>query len=120
MRPEAAAWLAKAEEDLADARYLADGGREGAAAFAAQQAAEKALKALLIEREGDFPRVHDLVKLARLLQAPPEVEAAGKRLSPAYVAYRYPDAPADFAPGRGSELLKLAEEVVAWTKQMLS
>jgi HEPN domain-containing protein len=38
-----------------------------AACFHAQQAAEKAIKAVLIEKQVEFPRTHDLERLRRLL-----------------------------------------------------
>lgn len=43
---EARRWLASAREDLAYARHAADGGHHAPACFFAQQAAEKAVKAL--------------------------------------------------------------------------
>jgi HEPN domain-containing protein len=66
-----AAWLADAEADLASARTLSAHRDEGpapfAAAFHAQQAVEKALKALLIWHAIDYPPKHDLGLLAGLL-----------------------------------------------------
>ena len=62
-------WLNRARSNLAQAEqgieipdvYLED------LCFNAQQAAEKALKAVLIEHELEFPYVHDLVKLMETL-----------------------------------------------------
>ena len=45
-RANADRWLAAARDDLDSARYLASGGRHAPACFFAQQAAEKAVKAI--------------------------------------------------------------------------
>lgn len=91
MRPEAARGLASTEEDLGHARYLRDGSRTAPASFFAQQAAEKALKAALIQNAGRFPRVHDLVVLACELKASAEILARCDLLAPACTGARYPD-----------------------------
>jgi len=69
---EARHWLGYAAEDLAAARALAASG-QGAPrqpCWLAQQAAEKAIKALLIHARLDFPRSHDLDMLWNLVPAP--------------------------------------------------
>jgi HEPN domain-containing protein len=70
-RRVAAAWLADAGADLANARSLSAHRDEHtapfAAAFHAQQAVEKALKALLIWHGIDYPPKHDLGLLVGLL-----------------------------------------------------
>lgn len=67
------AWLNDADADLASARSLAAHRDEGtapfAAAFHAQQAAEKAVKALLIWSGLEIPAKHDLSLLVSLLPA---------------------------------------------------
>lgn len=66
---EARRWLGEANEELTVARILADDTRAPAraACFHAHLAAEKAIKALLIERGIVVPRSHDLPGLAQLL-----------------------------------------------------
>ncbi len=112
-------WIAKAEEDLRAARREAavDGcaASFGVAAFLAQQAAEKYLKALLHGRGIYFPRTHDLVELLTLL-TPPEtrLDALGAELeglSACAVAVRYPGASIDEA--EATEAVELAEQVRA-------
>jgi HEPN domain-containing protein len=76
-------WLARARSNL----LLAESGRQQGVfledlCFEAQQAAEKALKAVCIFRKTEFPKTHSLVVLAGLLeqaglQLPPEVWQAG-------------------------------------------
>ena len=72
-RRAAAAWLDDAEADLANARTLSVHRDEHtapfAAAFHAEQAVEKALKALLIWHGIDYPPKHDLGLLVSLLPA---------------------------------------------------
>jgi HEPN domain-containing protein len=64
-----------------------------AASWFAQQAAEKALKALWIEQSGQDPvRTHDLRLLGRSVNAPPHVEQDLTVLFPIFSVTRYPDA----------------------------
>lgn len=57
-------WLTRAQ-DLHAARLLHDGGLPALAAFHAQQAAEKGLKAIVIARGSGIERTHDVERLAR-------------------------------------------------------
>lgn len=61
-------WLATAAEDLALSRHLV-GNRAfpRQASYGAQQAAEKAIKAVLCVVGVPFPKTHDLVQLAALI-----------------------------------------------------
>jgi len=61
--PEPALWLRLADEDLAMARLALDQGIYRQTCFHAQQAVEKALKALLLARQGPYPRTHSLEDL---------------------------------------------------------
>ena len=63
---EALRWLAKAAEDLAAGRLLADEGMRDPAAFHVQQALEKVLKALLVAAAEDLRKTHDLESLAQI------------------------------------------------------
>jgi HEPN domain-containing protein len=61
--------VARAEEDLAACRILADQESQVRAAigFHAQQAAEKLLKAVLTWHQVEFPKTHDLTALLDLV-----------------------------------------------------
>jgi HEPN domain-containing protein len=73
-------WLKKDDSDLANARTcLASGEALDTVCFHAQQAAEKCLKAYLIQRDIDFPFIHNLEKLVELCA---EGEAAFATLKP--------------------------------------
>ncbi|MFP3901359.1 MAG: HEPN domain-containing protein [Acidimicrobiia bacterium] len=94
--PDARQWLAKAQDDLTVAQMVRDSslGVRWAACFHAQQAAEKALKALLVARGIDFPKSHALDVLAGLLEEADQERferSALVELSPWAVAGRYPE-----------------------------
>lgn len=100
-------WWRYANEDLLSAKKLAEEGSSSRwVCVMAQQAAEKAIKALLVNRAIDFPRTHDVLRLLQLL---PQGLAMGvnaeglDRLSAWAVAGRYPvdvrDATRDDAQG---------------------
>lgn len=61
--------LVKARADLSAARLLAGHAEQddGVVGFHAQQACEKALKAVIAIREVEIPRIHDLEALVELL-----------------------------------------------------
>ncbi|MGK2886649.1 MAG: HEPN domain-containing protein [Rhodococcus sp. (in: high G+C Gram-positive bacteria)] len=102
----ARSWIEKADDDLAIAKLVlnSDIGVEWAACFHAQQAAEKAVKAVLVHRGIDFPKSHRLDLLAGLLPASNDVGFdidALTDLAPWAVAGRYPE---DIENGWGSRL----------------
>src|SRR5271166_3929090 len=61
-------WLNRARSNLALAGKVAPDVYLEDLCFDAQQAAEKAIKAVLIHRGVTFPYVHDLTRLLRLLE----------------------------------------------------
>lgn len=88
-------WLKHAQSDLRLARLAMNTEvLSEQVCFHAQQAAEKALKALLLSQCVDFPFTHDLAQLLEVLQsagiaAPAEVRDADS-LTPHAVQARYP------------------------------
>jgi HEPN domain-containing protein len=116
-------WLNRARSNLMVARtegpdiYLED------LCFNAQQAAEKAIKALLIRHGVEFPYVHDLAELLTSLEGAgqeiPESIRQAERLTRFAVFTRYPG----FAPPTSreeyQEALALAEAVVRWAEERL-
>ena len=89
-------WLEKANGDYSTSNHLLSSGDAylEAAAFHAQQAAEKYLKALLVWYQIEFPKTHDLSLLISLAssRSPELVESlsAVQLLTPYGVEYRYP------------------------------
>lgn len=92
-------WFAQAARDLDQARDCERGGRHEWACFAAQQAAEKAVKALHLAR-GQEAWGHVIARLLREL--PVEVPALlidkGRVLDNFYIATRYANGHAEGAP----------------------
>ena len=78
-------WLSKARTDLVLATVVLERDREGlegwAAAFHAQQAAEKALKAVLVARGEDPPRIHNLRALVAILPSDLRLSASADDLA---------------------------------------
>jgi HEPN domain-containing protein len=104
MRPETAAWVAKAEADYISA------GRElrarkcpnyDLACFLAQQSGEKYLKARLVEAGVAFPKIHSLTALLHLAlpveQSWTDLKPDAAQLSVYALEFRYPGKSADKA-----------------------
>ena len=92
MRVETGRWLRYADDELETARVTLAGGRWGATSFHAQQAVEKALKALWLEQKSaEPPRVHDLVHLAEEVSLPSQWNEELDALSRVYIVARYPE-----------------------------
>jgi HEPN domain-containing protein len=96
-------WFEQSLRDQAHARHALDDEDYEWAAFAAQQAAEKALKALLMARGGE-PWGHLVTALAEALSgessAATVVLDAARRLDKHYIPARYPNGFAAGYPGR--------------------
>jgi HEPN domain-containing protein len=67
MKDETLTWLSYADENLDVAGLALDHGHLNACLQNAQQAVEKYLKAVIVEREADFRRTHSIRELAALL-----------------------------------------------------
>lgn len=96
-------WRDEANRALAGARVQTDAGLHNWACFAAEQAAQLAVKALL-HGLGRGPWGHDLVRLAGDTVAAgvtirAEIADACRRLSRHYIPARYPDAHPSGPPG---------------------
>lgn len=116
-------WLNRARSNLERARadvrlpgvYLED------LCFDAQQAAEKAIKALLIARRGHAPHIHDLRRLLELLEDCGEAipqEIRGAELLTRYAAVtRYPGVTEPVAESDYHQAVAVATAVVKWAEQ---
>lgn len=87
-------WLEFAQYDLKSALWQLKGEIYTSACFAAQQAAEKALKALILSRGTVAPKVHSLDRLLSILRRLKVVVAFIERealdLDKYYITTRYP------------------------------
>ena len=116
-------WLRHANSDLALARLtpppcvLLEN-----LCFHAQQAAEKALKAVLVFRSVSFPRTHSIRMILDLLAqhvvVPEEIQySAG--LTDYAVTARYPGVPEAVDTEEYEEAVRMAEAVVSWAERLI-
>jgi HEPN domain-containing protein len=115
---EALRWFSFAREDLATARACFEQPEIPArqSCYFAQQAAEKAIKALLIANGGQVPRSHDLDFLRNKLPPGARLHSTHPSLSDLtewVVGARYPDAYDAATDGDAAKALETASEVLA-------
>ncbi len=117
----AADWLARARGDLALSRVpLPEGGFYEDLCFHAQQAAEKALKAVYVSRGWTFRYIHDLEELITGLQQggigiPEEIQQAVILTSYAFES-RYPGIGDPVRNDDHVQAVALAERVLRWAE----
>lgn len=118
-------WLKQAERDLEAAENAAAGGFHEWAAFCSQQAAEKAVKALVQALHGGG-RSHSITALLLALpaatQVPGTVLDAARELDKVYVTARYPNgfavgSPADYFTDKTSgQLIRYARDIIEFCR----
>lgn len=110
-------WTERAENDLTNAEHTLTMGEDcpyDTVCFHAQQCVEKYIKALLIYRSVDFPKMHDIGELIKLLPShlrPPMAVVDQERLTDYAIEARYPG---DWEPITRAE----AEGMVALARQV--
>jgi len=119
-----ASWLRYARSDLALATQpVKEGILPEVYCFHAQQAAEKALKAVLVAKGASFPYTHDLARLIGLLDSSgvcfPEQLRGAAGLTVYAVTARYPGPADDIDAEEFREALHIASQVVAWADDFL-
>ena|SRR5438309_1673401 len=109
-------WLAKANQDLFSASILLKGEPVSleAAAFHAQQAVEKFMKAFLVRHQVEFPKTHNIAMLKTLIEKV-DGKLAGQlarmeTLTAYGVEYRYPGVYDPVSKKQGEEALDLANQ----------
>lgn len=119
-------WLNRAKSNLSQARggihlsqvYLED------LCFQAQQAAEKALKAVLIQHGIRFPYTHDIGTLLSLSSHTgkpiPDLVLAAARLSDYAVGARYPGFSEPVSRTEYDEAVTIADAVVQWSEMLIN
>ena len=119
-------WLAHAQSDL----RLAQLARQDAdvlpvqACFHAQQATEKAIKAVLLSKAIEFPLVHDIETLLELAQRgglslPPLLREADA-LTPYAVETRYPGQLEAVSRADVDHAIRIAEVALQWAAELSS
>lgn len=118
-------WLRHAKSDLTLATIrLPEGVLFSSLCFHAQQTAEKSIKAVLVHRGVEFPRIHSLARLVDLLPAdivrtPLLLEVS--TLSPFATIFRYPieQDDSDILPEEYARAVQLAQAVYDWAHTMI-
>ncbi|MCY4660982.1 MAG: HEPN domain-containing protein [Acidobacteria bacterium] len=116
-------WLNRARSNLTRARNPASGVYLEDLCFDAQQAAEKAIKALMIARGIEFPYVHDVDHLLSLLEerggAIPGTIRRASELTKYATVTRYPGTLRPVTEVEYTEAVELAAAVVRWAEGQL-
>jgi len=117
-------WLRLAQSDLAYAIQTPKEALFEPSAFLAEQPAEKALKALLVDKGVPFPKTHNLDYLLELLESTglpiPEAIKEATLLMEYTLRGRYPAGLPELTREEWEEALALARRVVAWVEALLS
>ena len=116
-------WIRVANEDLVAAQLGTELLSPEILCFHAQQAAEKALKAVLVDRTIDFPYTHDIGELlATLEQAGLTYDVSSpeaSRLTRYAVLTRYPGLADPITDEEYRAALELADEIVRWAESQI-
>ena len=120
VREEILNWIEEAKADLRHAKSSIEIGDFNWACFASQQAAEKALKALILHMVGEYPRGYDLVRLYWIIEKHVKLSISKvdlMRLSAYYIQARYPNAGVErpsieILEEHAKEAVEIAERVI--------
>jgi HEPN domain-containing protein len=92
--------------------------------FNAQQAAEKAIKAVFVFHQIPYPYIHDLAALVTLLIKNgiivPDTIKESAKLTRFAIATRYPQIHAPVSDREYQRAMVIAEEVVGWSEREIS
>ncbi len=119
MEEEIKNWFNQAEKDLSAAEDSFKSRHYEWACFQAQQSVEKALKSLYIKKFNELIKTHDLIFLAKKINASKEIISYCSKMNPSYMDTRYPDLAKNYFEENTKEILILAKDIVSWTKNNL-
>ena len=92
--------------------------------FEAQQAAEKAVKAVMVAGRQDFPKSHNIGELLDLVEGagmpPPADVSEARRLSRYAAGGRYPRFGEDASPEEWRRAVALAERMLRWAESVIA
>ena len=122
---DARLWMSYAEDDLRVSDELLNLKEYSAGILHAQQAAEKALKAVIVALTGKPPPyLHDakvLLGYIKGFDVPDAIAAQAVILDPYYIMTRYPPRPQTIIlADKADSLLRAAQEVCQWCSTQLS
>lgn len=117
-------WLRRAKSNLVRAKQVKPVGAYWEdLCFDAEQAAEKAVKAILTHRRVEFPKIHDIGELLSLL------DQSGEKISKNFwraddltqyaVETRYPGPTEPVTKKEYREAVALAEKIVKWAEKII-
>ena len=113
-------WLNRARSNLALAKSRISGAYLEDLCFEAQQAAEKAVKAVLIRRDIAYPYVHDLARLLSMLEdageSIPNIVLRAEELTLYALITRYPGPARPITTLEYTAAIETAEAVVRWAE----
>lgn len=116
-------WMNRAHSNLVRARHRIPGSYLEDACFDAQQAAEKAIKAVMVLRGIEFPYIHELARLMDILESGgdsiPDAVRRAARLTQYATATRYPGLEEPVTEQDYAEAVELAEVVLRWADSHL-
>ena len=120
MREEVKNWLEQAGKDLKAAKDNINIHNYNLSSFLCQQAVEKALKSFLIEKTNKFPKIHDLVRLGKLVNLDKELLKDCEKLTLVYTETRYPGFNTkEYTKKETKEDIKIAERILKWVEERL-
>lgn len=124
MKPETERWVQLSDEDVQMAEAALERELYAPCVFHCQQAIEKMLKAVWVERapEGYPPKEHKLVPLARKaqLQMDEKQKAFLEDLSRQYQPTRYADVAVEYSRQEAENYYQGTQEILGWLRQQLS
>ncbi len=125
LRPETRLWWEQAKRDFRVANRAHAARDYDVAVFYCEQAAQKALKAVILHRTAQPPpKIHNLVTLGATVGVDEKMSEFLAALAPQYMRTRYPDAAGDVTTalfdGRISlSFLRGTKKVMTWCRNRL-
>jgi HEPN domain-containing protein len=117
-------WINRANSSLVIAKKESDDVYLEDLCYQAQQAVEKAIKALLVKYDVKFPYIHDIAKLLVLLSEAgldiPEYIRESERLTPYASITRYPSVSPPVEKEDYYKFIEIAERVVHWVENIIN
>ena len=117
-------WLNRARGNLVRAESCIPGAYLEDLCFDAQQAAEKAIKAVFVGRGERFPFIHDLDELLGMLERSglkiPKYVREAKQLSPFALVTRYPGMADPVTRREYRRAVRIASAVLGWAERQVT
>ena len=119
MIEETKIWWERSKKDLEVAEKNFKNKDYYASAFFCQQAIEKALKSININKGLGLIKTHDLLLLGRKVNLPRKLLEKAVLLNPVYTSSRYPISDEIFEERETEEFISYAKEILQWCKQQM-